>query len=258
MQNISIDQKVEHLLKVMKRLRSECPWDAKQTHHSLKPYLLEEAYEVLETIDFENWESLPSELGDLLLQIVFHSEIASEAGHFNFEDVVDHITTKLVERHPHVFGDKKVHSSKQVQENWEHTKVKSENRTSILSGIPKAAPALLQAQRLQEKAATVGFDWPEIEPVLHKIEEEIGELKEAIAGGKLDLAKGELGDLIFGIVNMSRFLKINAEDALRMTNEKFVDRFQYIEEKYGNEPSEMKKASLEELDMHWNDAKNRV
>lgn len=254
----TIDQKVEKLLKVMKRLRQECPWDAKQTHHSLKPYLLEEAYEVLETIDFENWKSLPSELGDLLLQIVFHSEIASEAGCFKFEDVVDHITAKLIERHPHVFGDKEVHGSEQVQENWEHTKVISENRNSILSGIPKTAPALLQAQRLQEKAATVGFDWSEIEPVIHKIEEEIGELKDAITEGNLQLAKGELGDLIFGIVNMSRFMKINAEDALRMTNEKFVKRFQYIEQKYDKQPSEMKKASLEELDSYWNEAKNKV
>jgi len=157
---------IERLLNIMKRLRSECPWDAKQTHQSLKQYLLEETYETLEAVDSEDWDSLASELGDLLLQIVFHSEIASESGRFDFSEVISCISEKLIKRHPHVFGNKKVHNAREVQDNWEHSKVIDEKRQSILSGIPKAAPSLLQAQRLQDKAAAVGFEWDSIQPVL--------------------------------------------------------------------------------------------
>jgi len=248
-------QAIEKLLNIMKRLRLECPWDAQQTHNSLKQYLLEEAYEVLETIDYEEWQKFKEELGDLLLQIVFHCEIASQNNHFDFSDVVQSISKKLVERHPHVFADKKVHEAREVQENWEHSKMINEKRSSILSGIPRAAPALLQAQRIQEKASTVGFDWGELAPVIDKVEEEWLEFKEAVKLKNPAEIENEFGDFLFSIVNLSRFLQITAEDALRRTNNKFIKRFRYIEKQYEQDPKAMKKASLQELDEHWVAAK---
>ncbi len=249
-------EKTARLLRIMERLRKECPWDAKQTHHSLKPYLLEETYEVLETIDGEEWDKLAGELGDLLLQIVFHSTIAEEEGLFDFAEVAERISNKLIERHPHVFGDKTIHDAKSVQENWEHSKVKNEDRQSILSGVPRAMPALLQAQRLQEKAATVGFDWGELQPVIAKIDEEWNEFKTAVEKGNLLNAQEEFGDVLFSMVNISRFIGINAEDALRNTSQKFIRRFSHIEKQYNSNPQAMKEAGLEELDRHWNDAKD--
>ena len=249
------EQKMEHLLNIMKRLRKDCPWDAVQTHDSLKPYLLEEAYEVLETIDDKNYDLLAKELGDLLLQIVFHSELASEAGHFDFKDVLDKISHKLIERHPHVFGNQKVHSAADVQSNWEQSKLKSENRKSLLEGLPQSMPALLSAQRLQEKAASVGFEWEEIESVFDKVQEELGEFQEAYHQNDADKIREEFGDVLFALVNLGRFLNVNAEDACRQTNAKFIHRFQYIEQKYEGDPAAMKKASLEELDAVWNEAK---
>ena len=246
---------IERLLNIMKRLRSECPWDAKQTHQSLKQYLVEETYETLEAVDSEDWNLLASELGDLLLQIVFHSEIASESGHFDFSEVVSCISEKLIKRHPHVFDSKKVHNAREVQDNWEHSKVIDEERQSILSGIPKAAPSLLQAQRLQDKAAAVGFEWDTIQPVLEKFEEEWNEFKNALANGDQNATEKEFGDILFSIVNLSRYFNICAEDALRLTNKKFVRRFQYIERQYNYDPKAMKSESLEQLDKHWIDAK---
>ncbi len=247
--------KIDDLLNIMHYLRSECPWDAKQTHHSLKQYLLEETYEVLEAIDQEQWEELGSELGDLLLQIVFHSEIASEHGRFNFDDVVQAISKKLINRHPHVFAKGQVRDATEVQNNWEHSKLKNENRPSLLNGVPKFAPALLQSQRLQEKAATVGFDWNALRPVMDKFEEEWGELKTEIENGRQDGIEEEFGDLLFSLVNIGRFLQLNAEDALRRTNEKFIRRFRYVEAKYNNNPDKMKQASLQEMDQFWEEAK---
>jgi len=255
MENKQTKYSMDDLLHIMHRLRKECPWDAKQTHESLRQFLLEETYEVLETIDQQQWSKLAEELGDLLLQIVFHSEIASEQNRFDFSDVVDHISKKLIARHPHVFGDKALNSASQVQENWEHTKVKNEGRASLLSGVPKTAPALLQAQRLQEKAACVGFDWPEVEPVIDKVIEELNELKEEIKKNQRQKMEDELGDVLFALVNLGRFLNITAEDALRKTNQKFIRRFQYIEQQYNGDIRAMKKASLKELDQHWEQAK---
>jgi MazG family protein len=255
MQRTESKYTIDELLEIMKRLRDECPWDAKQTHHSLKQYLLEEVYEVLEMIDSESWDALSSELGDLLLQIIFHSEIASRAGEFDFTDVVDKIAEKLVHRHPHVFADKLVNSAREVQENWEHNKLIKENRKSILSGIPASAPALLQAQRLQEKAATVGFDWTEMNPVIDKIDEEWQEFKQAVTNNNQTEMKKEFGDLLFSMVNLARFCNVLSEDALRLTNQKFIRRFHYIEKQYKNNPKLMKEQSLDILDQHWNDAK---
>ena len=248
---------MEELLKIMYRLRRECPWDAKQTHRSLKPYLLEETYEVLDSIDEENWDELASELGDLLLQIIFHSEIASEKGYFNYDTVVEKISKKLIERHPHVFDKEIVKNAEDVQRNWEHIKVRSEKRDSLLNGVPSTSPALLQAQRLQEKAASVGFDWDSIHPVMEKLEEEWNELKEAVETGSLEKVKNEYGDLLFTLVNLARFLNIESEDSLRLTNKKFINRFNYIEKKYGHDLNAMKSAGLEEMDRLWEEAKNK-
>ncbi len=246
---------IEDLLQIMHRLRRECPWDARQTHDSLRPFLLEEAYEVLETIDQKNWSKLAEELGDLLLQVVFHSEIAAEKNNFDFSDVVDQISKKLIARHPHVFGDKTIETAEKVQQNWEHSKIQNEGRDSLLSGVPTIAPALLQAQRLQEKAATVGFDWPDLSPVFEKVNEELKELKEAVSSNNQQQIENEFGDLLFALVNLGRFLNVTAEDALRRTNQKFIRRFQYIEQQYGQNPTAMKQASLQELDKHWEQAK---
>lgn len=248
---------IQHLLYIMERLRKECPWDGKQTHQSLKRYLIEESYEVLEAIDHDDWSTLAAELGDLLLQVVFHSQIASEQQRFDFNDVTKGIIKKLIERHPHVFGDTKVNTAEEVQKNWEHTKHEKEKRTSLLSGIPAAAPALLQAQRLQDKAATVGFDWETVSPVMDKLQEEVKELQVEIRQGNSHTIEHELGDILFTIVNICRYFKVTAEDALRKTNKKFVKRFQYIEKQYGNNPKAMKEATLEELDAFWEEAKKQ-
>ncbi len=247
---------IDDLLHIMRRLRKDCPWDAKQTHQSLKPYLLEETYEVLETIDQGQYDKLAEELGDLLLQVVFHSQLGDEEKRFDFQQVVTHISRKLIRRHPHVFGDKDLKDAKEVQENWEQSKVKDEARTSLLSGIPKAAPALMQAQRLQEKAATVGFEWESIEPVYEKVKEEWDELQSAIKQGNQKEIENEFGDLLFALVNLGRFLHVNAEDALRKTNQKFIRRFEHIERQYDNDVDAMKRASLSELDRHWEQAKD--
>jgi len=246
---------MEKLLEIMRELRKGCPWDAKQTHDSLKPYLLEEAYEVLETIDHKDYKLMAKELGDLLLQIIFHSQLAAEQGHFTLDDVVNNISTKLVDRHPHVFGDQTADTAEEVQSNWEHSKLKSENRHSILEGIPKTMPALLSAQRLQEKAAAVGFEWETIQPVFDKVEEEWSEFKEVYQERDHDKMKQEFGDILFAMVNLGRFLDINTEDVLRLTNDKFTRRFQYIEKHYKHDPQAMKEASLEELDQYWEEAK---
>ncbi|MEJ2054366.1 MAG: nucleoside triphosphate pyrophosphohydrolase [Calditrichaceae bacterium] len=255
MQKNNTKYTIDNLLDIMKKLRDECPWDAKQTHQTLKQYLLEEAYEVLETIDAESWDELSSELGDILLQVIFHSEIASRANRFEFSDVVDKISTKLINRHPHVFADKRVNSAEEVQQNWEHTKLINEKRQSILEGIPKAAPALLQAQRLQQKAATVGFDWNDLNPVVDKVDEEWQEFKQALKENNQSAVKSELGDFFFSLVNLARFCHIVAEDALRQTNKKFIRRFQYIEKQYENNPKLLREQTLDSLDHHWNEAK---
>ncbi len=248
---------IDDLLNIMHRLRRECPWDAKQTHQTLKQFLLEETYEVLETIDQNQWDNLAEELGDLLLQVVFHSALGSEENRFDFQQVVDTIARKLIRRHPHVFGNKQLADAQAVQNHWEQSKVKDEGRASLLSGIPKAAPALMQAQRLQEKAATVGFEWESIGPVYDKVNEEWGELKQAIKSKNQKEIENEFGDLLFALVNLGRFLNVNPEDALRKTNQKFIRRFEHIEKQYNNDIDAMKNASLQEMDKHWERAKQQ-
>lgn len=246
---------IQELLNIMKEIRQKCPWDARQTHDSLKRYMVEEAYEALDAIEQNDPDHLKKELGDLLLQIVFHSEIASERGEFNFNDVVKAISQKMVERHPHVFASDKDVTAEEVLNNWEKNKHKSENRGSILSGLPNHLPALLKAQRIQDKAASVGFDWEREEQVIEKLEEEIFEFKQAINKNDRTEIENEFGDILFTIVNLSRFNNIIAEEALQKVNTKFKKRFNFIEQKLNNDPQKIADATIESLDTLWEQAK---
>lgn len=232
-----------------------CPWDRKQTHQSLREYLLEETYEVLEALDNDDPESLREELGDLLLQIVLHSQIAVEEGEFSMADVIAYVNTKMIKRHPHVWGDTKVENADQVVTNWEELKKRERAETghqqpdSLLDGIPKILPALAQAEKYQKRAAKVGFDWVEVQNVYSKLREEFAELENATSD---ENRAEEMGDVLFSLVNVARWLKIDPEIALRETNQKFARRFRYIEQHAGRDLREM---SLEEMDALWNEAK---
>lgn len=245
----------QRLVEIMSRLRRECPWDKKQTPQSLRQYILEEAYETVEAIDEENWEELKKELGDLALQIVFQAEIARENGRFTLEEVLNGINEKLIRRHPHVFGDVTVQNAEEVKENWEQIKYQQENRSSVLDGIPKNLSGLLRAQRLQDKAAQVGFDWENVSGILEKIKEEARELEEAGRQGERDAMEAEIGDLMFSLVNLCRHYNISAEDALRRTNNKFIARFHYIESRLREKGKSVYESDLEEMDQLWNDSK---
>ncbi len=244
----------DDLVDIVEILRDECPWDRKQTHQSIKDNLIEEAYEAVESIDNEDFEELQKELGDVLLHVVFHSRIAEQTDTFSISDVIYSIQEKLIRRHPHVFGDEIAEDEEQVAENWENIKMK-EGKTSVLDGIPKQLPALIRAQRMQEKAANVGFDWPEFSQVWEKIEEELQEFKEVLEDGDSQKSREEFGDLLFSLVNAGRFFDLNAEDSLRSTNKKFTKRFQYIEEQLNQENKTLSDATLEDMDKHWNQAK---
>ncbi len=245
------------LIQIMEKLRSEdgCPWDKQQTHESLREYLLEETYEVLESIETKNQDALKEELGDLLLQIVFHAQIASENKQFNVNDVIDSITEKLIRRHPNVYGNQKIDTPEEQEKNWEKIK-RQEGRESVIDGVPKELPALLRAYRIQSKAAQVGFDWKEIADVWSKFKEETSELQQAISEKNENKIEEELGDLLFTLVNISRFLKSNPENALRRTIEKFNHRFHIIEQEIKSQSKNIEDCSLEELDSIWNRIKN--
>ncbi len=248
-------QNFDDLVEIVHILRDECPWDRKQTHQSIKDNLIEEAYEAVEAIDKPNFEELEKELGDVLLHVVFHSRMAEQTDTFSIKDVIYSIQEKLIRRHPHVFGDEVAEDEEQVAENWESIKMK-EGKKSVLEGIPKQLPALIRAQRMQEKAANVGFDWPEFSQVWDKLEEELQEFKEVLEEGDSEKSREEFGDLLFSLVNAGRFFDLNAEDSLRSTNKKFIRRFQYIEDQLDREDKTLSEASLEDMDKHWNQAKN--
>lgn len=251
-----MENKFERLIEIVKKLRRECPWDKEQTHSSLRRCLLEEAYEVLDALDNGDMEELKRELGDLLLQVIFHSVIAEENNEFSLDEVIELELEKLIRRHPHVFSNVKVSNSDEVKQNWERHKIK-EGRKSILDGIPVELPALFRAYRIQEKASKVGFDWKNIEPVYEKILEEIEELKMSVQEHKTkDEIDEEFGDVLFALVNYARFLKIDPEAALRKAINKFVYRFNKIEE-YAQENSlNISDMTLEEMDAIWNKVKN--
>ncbi len=246
----------QRLLDIMKKLRAPggCPWDREQTIESLKPYLLEETYETLEAMDIGG-ETLKGELGDLLLQIVFQSLIMEEEGHFDIEDVSKGIADKLVRRHPHVFGDVDVENSGEVLVNWEKIKREEkehEHRKSVLDGVPKTFPPLMRAAKLQAKAARVGFDWKEVDGALVKMEEEIEEMREAFANDDMVNLKEEIGDVMFSMINVARLAGIDINDALTQTNNKFENRFRYIEER-----CDIEKADLQTMEDLWNEAKTK-
>lgn len=249
-------KKFDDLIEIVKILRKKCPWDRRQTHESLKDNLIEEAYEAIEAIDQKNFEGLKNELGDLLLHVVFHSNMAAETGSFDIGEVIYTIQEKLIRRHPHVFGDVKVEDEQQVAENWETIKL-NEGKDSVLGGVPKQLPALIRAQRMQEKAANVGFDWPESKQVLDKLEEELHEFSEVLSKHDPEESQKEFGDLLFSLVNLGRFFDLNAEDALRLTNQKFDRRFRFIEESLANKGIKISDATLEQMDEYWEKAKSR-
>jgi len=247
----------ERLIGIMARLRAPggCPWDREQTHESLRPYLVEEAYEVLDAVDRQAYAELQKELGDLLLQIVFHARIAEEEGLFAIEDVLRSLNDKLISRHPHIFGGKKLDKAGEVVRQWEHIKLNEGEKKSLLDGVPRAQPALNRAFRVQEKAAGVGFEWPHIEGVWDKLEEEVGELRAATEHEDSRKREEEFGDLLFSLVNLGRYLKINPEDALRRTVGKFIQRFQYIETALSRRGRSLAESSLEEMDELWEESK---
>ena len=241
---------------IVRKLRAECPWDKEQTHGSLRRCLLEESYEVLEAIDNNDMNELKKELGDLMLQVVFHGIMGEEKSVFDLCSVLDSETEKLIRRHPHVFGDVKVSGSDEVKTNWEKLK-QQEGRLSVLDGVPKELPSLFRAYRVQEKAAKVGFDWKDVKPVYAKILEEISELKENIENHtSQEKIEDEFGDVLFSIVNYARFIKVNPEDALRKTIEKFIFRFQKIEEYASENNLVLDEMTLEEMDEVWVRVKN--
>jgi tetrapyrrole methylase family protein/MazG family protein len=252
------DSAFERLVNIMVRLRSEngCPWDKEQTRETLKPYLIEEAYELLEAIEKNDPHQIKEELGDLLFQIIFHCQIASEQGEFDVWDVLESITEKMLNRHPHVFGDDKIKDSSQVLQRWEeHKKREGKLKDSVLEGIPAALPSLLRAHRVQERASRVGFDWSKREKVYEKLKEELREFEAALEEGSKDEIESEIGDLLFSLVNISRFSGINPEDALRRTTDKFIKRFKYIEEEARKQGKHVSELTLSEMDNLWEEAK---
>jgi len=266
---------ISRLIEIMAALRAPgtgCPWDVEQDFSTIAPYTIEEAYEVADAIARGDLDDLRDELGDLLLQVVYHARMAEEEGAFAFPDVVEAITTKMIRRHPHVFGDEKARSAGMAKGMWEKIKAEEkaqkraarlkrgldpeDNGKGYLDGVPVALPALTRALKLQEKAARVGFDWGDALPILDKIEEEIGELREAMANGDAASVKDEFGDTLFALVNLGRHLKVDSEAALAGTNEKFRSRFHYVERKLEEAGSTLEEATLEEMEGLWQQAKS--
>lgn len=248
------------LLEIMERLRGEdgCPWDREQTHESLKKYLIEETYEVLDAIESKNSDDILEELGDVLLQVIFHSQIGKEEGTFTIDDVIDSICNKMISRHVHVFGDTKVDTADEVLEVWEKVKKKekgNKTQTETMIKIPKGMPALLRSYKVQEKASQVGFDWDSVDGAFDKVEEEIKEFKYEYMLQKSERIRSEMGDILFSLVNVCRFLKIQPELVLAQTTEKFIKRFDYVEKTANKQGRELKEMSLEQMDKLWDEAK---
>lgn len=244
----------ERLLTIMDELRVQCPWDKKQTMESLRHLTIEEVYELGDAILDNDLDEVKKELGDVLLHIVFYSKIGSETKDFDIADVCHSICDKLVDRHPHIYGDVEVKDEEEVTRNWEQLKLK-EGKKSVLEGVPKSLPSMVKANRIQDKVAGVGFDWEKPEQVFEKVEEELAELKEEIAAGDTDRIESEFGDVFFSMVNYARFLKVNPENALERTNKKFIKRFQYLEEKSAALQKPLKDMTLSEMDVFWEEAK---
>lgn len=248
---------MQRIIDIMARLRAPdgCPWDREQDAHSLKAYIIEEAYEVCEAIESGDPKKLCDELGDLLLQVVFQAQIANESGAFNINDVVNAISDKMERRHPHVFGDETAESAEQVMEQWEQRKLQEKGRKGYLDGIPKHLPGLLKARRISDKAALVGFEWPTIDGAKDKVDEEWAELQHAAKQDSHEDVVHELGDVLFALVNLSRYLKADPEDALRRTVGRFSKRFRYVENQILARGEQLQDVGLEAMDALWEEAK---
>lgn len=258
---MSQTNRFDTLITIMRKLRAPggCPWDAEQTNESLKRYLLEEAYEVIEAIDSGSDDLLKEELGDLLLQPVFHAAIAEERGSFTIDDVMTTLTDKLIRRHPHVFGDQQISDSQAQIVNWEKIKKqeKGDERRSALSGVPPHLPALMKAHKISEKASRVGFDWEHVDQVMAKVLEELHEFEEAMTQGNQERMEAELGDLLFALANLGRFLSLDPEEALRKTITRFQNRFSHIEQRLHEQGRQLQDADLDEMEVLWQEAKQR-
>ena len=242
------------LLDIMDDLREKCPWDRKQTNETLRHLTIEETYELADAILNNDPTEIKKELGDVLLHIVFYAKIGSETNSFDIADVANAICDKLIDRHPHIYGDVVVANEEEVKQNWEKLKLK-EGKKSVLEGVPKGLPALVKASRIQEKAKGVGFDWEEPHQVWDKVQEELNEFKSEIENGNQDKMEAEFGDVLFSLINYARFLKINPENALERTNKKFIHRFQYLESKAAELGKSLADMTLAEMDVFWNEAK---
>jgi len=242
------------LLDVMDELREKCPWDKKQTLESLRHLTIEETYELADAILDNDKEEIKKELGDLLLHIVFYAKIGSETKDFDLASISDSIVEKLIHRHPHIYGDTKVTNEEDVKKNWEKLKLK-EGKSSVLEGVPKSLPALVKANRIQDKVAGVGFDWEEPQQVWEKVQEELSELNEEIKLGNKDKIEAEFGDVLFSMINYARFINVNPENALERTNKKFTKRFQFLEEEAKKNNKKLSDMTLSEMDVYWDEAK---
>lgn len=242
------------LVKIMDELREQCPWDKKQTIDTLRPLTIEETYELADAITDHDWKGIKEELGDMLLHLLFYAKIGAEQNQFTLEEVIDGISAKLIHRHPHIYGDVKVADEEDVKRNWEKLKMK-EGKKSVLSGVPPSLPAIVKATRIQEKAKQVGFEWDKKEDVWKKVEEEMGELQEAVAGRKQAEIEDEFGDVLFSLANYARFLHIDAEGSLEKTNKKFIRRFQEMETIALSSGKQLSAMTLEEMDAIWNQVK---
>ena len=249
-----VEKSFSRLVEIMDELREKCPWDKKQTIDTLRPLTIEETYELTDAITDKNWQHIKEELGDVLLHIVFYAKIGTEQNQFTLQDVIDSICTKLINRHPHIYGDVKVNDDEDVKKNWEQIKMK-EGKKSVLSGVPQSLPAIIKATRIQDKAKQVGFEWDNKEDVWKKVEEEMNELQEAVASNDQQHIEEEFGDVLFSLANYARFLQIDAEGSLEKTNKKFISRFTSMEEEATRQGRSLYDMSLAEMDALWNEIK---
>lgn len=244
------------LLDIMEDLRSGCPWDRKQTMETLRPLSIEETYELGDAILDADYQEVKKELGDIMLHLVFYAKIGEEKEAFDMVDVLDGICEKLIHRHPHIYGDVEANDEETVKANWEQLKLK-EGKKSVLEGVPRSLPAMVKATRIQEKARGAGFDWDEPSQVWEKVREELGELEVELQAGDQEATEKEFGDLLFSMINLARFIKVDPESALERTNKKFIRRFQYMEERVKEKGQDLKDLSLSEMDQYWEEAKKQ-
>lgn len=248
----------DRLLTIMDELRENCPWDKKQTMETLRHLTIEETYELGDAILENDLEEVKRELGDLMLHLIFYARIGSEQGAFDVGDVLNQVCDKLIRRHPHIYGDVKAEDEKTVKENWEKIKLAEKSNATVLGGVPASLPAMVKAMRIQEKAKGAGFDWENKDQVWEKVEEELGEFRKELQDADEDKAKAEFGDLLFSLINYSRFVNINPEEALERTNKKFIKRFAYLEQAARSEGKSLTEMTLQEMDVYWDQAKQHV